>query len=101
MDRQLRNWMCPTRGRAAAVTRLTVRASRIASVGPVTGSDDFALAATLVRDAGELAARMLGEGLTTEHKTSISDVVSAADHAAEELIADRLHSERPDDGVVG
>jgi fructose-1,6-bisphosphatase/inositol monophosphatase family enzyme/anti-sigma regulatory factor (Ser/Thr protein kinase) len=67
----------------------------------VTGADDFALAAALVRDAGELAARMLRDGLTTQHKTSISDVVSAADHAAEELIADRLHGERPDDGVVG
>ena len=40
----------------------------------------------LVRDAGRLAARMLADGLDTQHKTSVSDVVSAADHAAEELI---------------
>ncbi len=44
---------------------------------------------------------MLAEGLRTEHKTSISDVVSAADRAAEDLIATRLRTERPDDGVIG
>jgi fructose-1,6-bisphosphatase/inositol monophosphatase family enzyme len=63
--------------------------------------DDLALAAELVRDAGELAARMLREGVTVRHKTSISDVVSAADHAAEDLVVARLHDERPDDGIVG
>ncbi len=63
--------------------------------------DDLALAAELVRDAGELAARMLREGLTVRHKTSVSDVVSAADHAAEDLVVARLHEERPDDGIVG
>lgn len=44
---------------------------------------------------------MLADGLSTQHKTSVSDVVSAADHAAEELIGSRLRAERPDDGVVG
>ena len=63
--------------------------------------DDPALAEALVRDAGQLAARMRDEGLRTEHKTSVSDVVSAADHAAEDLIATRLRADRPDDGVVG
>jgi myo-inositol-1(or 4)-monophosphatase len=63
--------------------------------------DDLALAASLVRDAGQLAARMLHDGLRTHHKTSVSDVVSAADHAAEELIASRLIDERADDGLVG
>jgi fructose-1,6-bisphosphatase/inositol monophosphatase family enzyme len=63
--------------------------------------DDLGLAASLVRDAGLLAARMLGEGLTVARKTSISDVVSAADHAAEQLVVDRLRAERPADGIVG
>jgi fructose-1,6-bisphosphatase/inositol monophosphatase family enzyme len=63
--------------------------------------NDLALAGSLVRDAGQLAARMLGEGVTVRHKTSISDVVTAADHAAEKLVVDRLRSERPADGVVG
>ena len=49
--------------------------------------DDLALAASLVRDAGQLAAaHARATGCSTQHKTSVSDVVSAADHAAEELI---------------
>jgi fructose-1,6-bisphosphatase/inositol monophosphatase family enzyme len=44
---------------------------------------------------------MLRAGLKTRYKTSVSDVVSAADHAAEELIVARLAEERPDDGLVG
>jgi fructose-1,6-bisphosphatase/inositol monophosphatase family enzyme len=63
--------------------------------------DDLALAADLVREAGTLAARMLREGLTVQHKTSVSDVVTAADHAAERLVVERLRAERPDDGIVG
>lgn len=64
-------------------------------------TDDFELAAELVREAGTLAARMLRDGLQTTHKTSVSDVVSAADHAAEELVVARLAVVRPDDGIVG
>lgn len=63
--------------------------------------DDVSLAAELVRDAGTLAAQMLRKGLETHYKTSVSDVVSAADHAAEEQIVARLTAERPDDGLVG
>ncbi len=63
--------------------------------------DDLSLAADLVRAAGELAARMLRAGLDVEHKTSVSDVVSAADRAAEALIVDRLRAQRPEDGIVG
>jgi myo-inositol-1(or 4)-monophosphatase len=63
--------------------------------------DDLELATELVRAAGDLAARMLREGLTVQQKTSISDVVSAADHAAEDLVVSRLRAERPDDGIVG
>jgi fructose-1,6-bisphosphatase/inositol monophosphatase family enzyme len=63
--------------------------------------DDFSLAADLVREAGMLAATMLAEGLETQYKTSISDVVSAADHAAEDLVVARLVQARPDDGLIG
>lgn len=63
--------------------------------------DDLELAADLVHEAGVLAARMLADGLETHYKTSVSDVVSAADHAAEELVVGRLGAERPDDGLVG
>ncbi|MBI2244190.1 MAG: inositol monophosphatase [Nocardioides sp.] len=62
---------------------------------------DAALAARLVRDAGTLAARMRAAGLEAATKTSISDVVTAADHAAERLVVDALAAERPRDGVLG
>ena len=64
-------------------------------------SDDFELAESLVRAAGLLAAEMLRAGLETKYKTSVSDVVTAADHAAEALVVERLRAERPDDGLVG
>jgi fructose-1,6-bisphosphatase/inositol monophosphatase family enzyme len=63
--------------------------------------DDVALAGELARNAGLLAASMLSEGLTVTHKSSVSDVVSAADHAAERLVVARLRAQRPDDGIVG
>jgi myo-inositol-1(or 4)-monophosphatase len=62
---------------------------------------DLALAARLAREAGMLAGRMLADGLQTMHKTSISDVVSAADHAAEELTVSQLRDLRPADGLTG
>ena len=64
-------------------------------------TQDAALAARLVRDAGTLAARMRAEGLDAATKTSVSDLVTAADHAAERLVVDGLAAERPDDGVLG
>ena len=44
---------------------------------------------------------MFASGVRVARKTSVTDVVSAADHAAEELIATRLRELRPSDGVVG
>jgi fructose-1,6-bisphosphatase/inositol monophosphatase family enzyme len=64
-------------------------------------ADDAALAASLVREAGRLAARMRAEGVTTQEKTSVSDVVTAADKAAERLITERLARERPHDAILG
>ncbi|WP_181311157.1 inositol monophosphatase family protein [Nocardioides campestrisoli] len=65
------------------------------------GTDDAALASRLVREAAELAARMRAEGLAVETKTSVSDVVTAADRAAEELIVRSLRRLRPDDSILG
>jgi myo-inositol-1(or 4)-monophosphatase len=62
---------------------------------------DLGLAASLVHEAGTLAARMHRAGLETFHKTSVSDVVSEADRAAEKLVVDRLTRARPDDGLIG
>jgi myo-inositol-1(or 4)-monophosphatase len=64
-------------------------------------ADDFALAASLVLEAGRLTDRMRREGVGVEYKTSISDVVTAADRAAEALVVERLRAERPADGLVG
>ena len=69
--------------------------------GAEATADDLKLAGELVREAGELARHMLADGLETYQKTSISDVVSDADHAAEKLITERLIGERPADGLVG
>ena len=63
--------------------------------------DDISLAADLVREAGTLASQMLRQGLEVRYKTSLSDVVSAADHAGEERISARLAESRPDDALVG
>lgn len=62
--------------------------------------DDVALATALVRDAVDLAARMRADGLDVDRKTSVSDLVTSADHAAEELVVGRLRAERPDDGLL-
>ena len=69
----------------------------------MTGPDvaDALLAADLVREAGSLARRMRGEGLVAEQKSELSDLVTAADRAAERLVHDRLVAERPDDGLLG
>jgi myo-inositol-1(or 4)-monophosphatase len=61
----------------------------------------MSLAAELVREAGTLASQMLRQGLEVRYKTSLSDVVSAADHAGEEMISARLAESRPDDALVG
>jgi myo-inositol-1(or 4)-monophosphatase len=63
--------------------------------------DDLELAGSVVREAGLLAAAMRRDGVATEVKTSITDVVTAADRAAEALIVERLRAARPSDGMVG
>lgn len=62
---------------------------------------DAELAAALVQHAGQLALRMRAGGLGTEFKTSVSDVVTEADRAAEEFVAGVLEALRPEDGVIG
>lgn len=64
-------------------------------------ADDARLAGELVREAGRLAQRMRADGVRTSTKSSISDVVTEADHAAEALVVERLARERPHDAVLG
>ena len=63
--------------------------------------DDYQLASALVREAGQLALLMRMGGLQGEQKTSVSDVVTAADHAAEAYVLEQLRRCRPEDGILG
>jgi len=63
--------------------------------------DDYQLAAALVREAGQLALLMRMAGLESQQKTSVSDVVTAADHAAEAYVLEQLQRCRPRDGILG
>ncbi|WP_229053844.1 inositol monophosphatase family protein [Aeromicrobium sp. Leaf350] len=63
--------------------------------------DDAQLAARLVTEAARLASEMRTTGLEVARKTSVSDVVTDADHAAERLVVETLTRERPDDGLLG
>ncbi|MDQ2756633.1 MAG: inositol monophosphatase [Actinomycetota bacterium] len=65
------------------------------------GLPDDELAVALVTRAGALAARLRDEGLQAERKTSVSDLVTAADRAAEAFVTRALAHARPDDGWVG
>lgn len=62
---------------------------------------DLTLAGRLVTEAGQLAATMRAAGLSTTRKTSVSNIVTDADHAAEAHIAGSLRTERGEDSVVG
>ncbi|UKA50888.1 inositol monophosphatase family protein [Arthrobacter sp. FW305-123] len=63
--------------------------------------NDYQLASALVREAGQLALLMRMGGLQGERKTSVSDVVTAADHAAEAYVLEQLRRCRPEDGILG
>lgn len=62
---------------------------------------DAHLAQALVYNAGRLAWRMREQGISTEQKTSVSDVVTEADRAAEKFVAGVLEAIRAEDGIVG
>lgn len=58
------------------------------------------LAVTLVRAAGGVAHDMRADGLAVDTKGHPSEVVTAADRAAENLVARVLREERPHDGLL-
>lgn len=60
------------------------------------------LARTIALEAGELAARRRREGVqVAATKSSIVDVVTAADREVEELIRARIEAVRPQDAILG
>ena len=62
---------------------------------------DAHLAQALVYNAGRLAWRLREQGVDVEQKTSVSDVVTDADFAAERFVAGVLEALRGEDGIVG
>lgn len=62
---------------------------------------DHALALRLVTECGDLAQQMHAAGVDTEYKSSLSDVVTAADRACEALVVSVTQQERSSDGVLG
>lgn len=64
-------------------------------------ASDTAIAVAIVKRAASIASEMRAEGLVKQFKTSISDVVTAADRAAEKFVVDALARLRPNDGILG
>ncbi|APT93050.1 fructose 1,6-bisphosphatase [Corynebacterium phocae] len=62
---------------------------------------DAHLAQALVYNAGRLAWRLREQGLDVDQKTSVSDVVTDADRAAELFVSSVLEALRAQDGIVG
>lgn len=68
---------------------------------PVDLEGTLALATELAREAGALALRMRRGVTVLDPKSSPTDVVTAADHAVEELLVTALAAARPEDGLLG
>lgn len=65
-------------------------------------ADLGALAADIAKEAGELARRRRAEGVSlAATKSTLADIVTEADREVEQLIRERLRTERPDDGFLG
>ena len=63
--------------------------------------DDLDVARAAVRAASEAALRLRDGPLDAEVKGSATDLVTAADHAAEAAAVELVRAERPRDGVLG
>ena len=85
---------------AASLEEMIAAITKTFAIAHEEDSDEH-LAQALVYNAGRLAWRMREQGVSTDHKSSVSDVVTEADHAAEEFIAGVLALLRPEDGIIG
>src|SRR5690606_17398356 len=75
---------------------------RSAGERPVSDVELGALAADIAREAGELAKRRRMEGVAlAATKSTLADIVTEADREVEQLIRERLRTERPGDGLLG
>ncbi|MEU8376706.1 inositol monophosphatase family protein [Micromonospora sp. NPDC048894] len=67
-----------------------------------TPQDLLEIAIPVARDAATTAARMRVEGVSVAAtKSTVTDVVTAADRAVERQVRDALRAARPDDAVLG
>lgn len=67
-----------------------------------TPSELLTIAVEVARDAADTAYRMRAEGVVVAAtKSTVTDVVTAADRAVERQILDALAALRPDDSVLG
>jgi myo-inositol-1(or 4)-monophosphatase len=72
------------------------------SISPSERTALGALAESIALEAAELAARRRREGVeVADRKSSIVDVVTAADREVEALVRARIAEHRPDDGFLG
>jgi len=70
--------------------------------GSASPTDLLDLALATAREAGDLVVRLRAEGVeVAATKSSVIDIVTPADRAAERLVKERLLGARPDDGMVG
>src|SRR3954454_15660959 len=70
--------------------------------GGMTQGELRALAESVAREAGALLRDAFRDpNLRVTSKSTPTDLVSEADHAAERLIRERIAAARPDDGVLG
>lgn len=61
-------------------------------------ASDLTLLTDIAFEAGKLARSFVGEALDIQHKPDDAGPVTAADHAVNDLLEDRLRSARPDYG---
>ncbi|WP_293772082.1 inositol monophosphatase family protein [uncultured Corynebacterium sp.] len=90
----------PTSANAPSLDEMIAALSKTFMVAHADDGDAH-LAQALVYNAGRLAYRLREQGLTVDQKTSISDVVTEADRAAELFVSAVLEALRGDDGIVG
>jgi len=71
------------------------------SSAPPSTAELQELATSVASEAARLVMDQLDSVYEMDTKSSSSDVVTAVDRAAEELIVERLRAARPDDGLIG
>jgi myo-inositol-1(or 4)-monophosphatase len=73
----------------------------VVAQGEVDPLELLALARHLAEDASALLRDAIGHAFEVDTKSSITDMVSAADRASEQLIVSGIRAARPDDAILG